>query len=448
MALLKRCVAVGLSAAMLVSLAGCGGQAQQPTGAPTAKETPAATEVPAAQDDTKPAEKVTIVFARGMDSTKASNNIVEAFNASNPNIQVKFQEMPSDSGQQHDQYVTAFSAGGSEYDVFDADVIWPAEFAQAGYALALDSYIQRDGINMADYMEGQVSALKFKGKMWGMPKFTDGGLLFYRTDIVDKAPGTWDELMEMAKANKGKEGTEFGFVFQAKQYEGLVCNAMEYIAAYGGQVVDGDGNVTIDSPETIKGVQKYIDIVKSDFVPNNVTTFTEPESHTAFMEGKSVFIRNWPYQWNLGNDPENSKIAGKFAIAPLPKGDARSAATLGGWVSMINKNSKNPDAAWELLKFMNGAEGQKISAMDGGLSPTYLPLYNDADVIAKNPHFGDKGFVDGLKAAVPRPVSPIYPKLSEVMQIEISKALAGEQTAEQAVKNMDAQMKAAVADAQ
>jgi multiple sugar transport system substrate-binding protein len=442
---IKSILSIMLVLAMMLSLAACGAKPVAPV---NPEQSPSKSNEPVASNEAPAAELIEITYARGVDNTQANGKIVEAFNKKfEGKYKVNFVEMPNDTGKQHDQYVTSFAAGGTEYDIFDADCIWPAEFAQADYALALDKYIQRDGINLDDYMPGPVAAATFKGKLWAMPRFIDAGMLFYRKDIVDKAPTTYDELIELAKANKGQGGTEFGFVTQAKQYEGMVCNAVEYIAAYGGAVVDGDGNITINSPETIKGLQKFVDIIRSEYVPNNVTTFMETESCTTFIEGKSVFIRNWPYQWSMGQDPSQSKIVDKVAIAPLPKGDARSAACLGGWLAMINKNTKNPDAAWEFLKFLAGPEGQKIAAIDGGLSPTLLALYKDADVVAKNPHFGDEGFVNGLIAAVPRPVSPIWPKLSEIMQIEISKALAGDQTVEAAVSNMDTQMKAAVADA-
>ncbi len=445
---LKKALALVLAVAMILALGACGTKPAAPVDSKTPEASQSATPEASSTAPTPAPEAVEIVYARGVDNTQANGKIVEAFNKKNEGkIKVKFVEMPSDTGKQHDQYVTSFAAGGSEYDVVDIDVIWPAEFAQADYSLPLDKYVARDGINLNDYMAGPVAAATFKGKLWAMPKFIDAGLLFYRTDIASAPPATWDELIKAAKENKGKEGTKFGYLMQAKQYEGLVCNAIEFIVAYGGAVVDGDGNITINSPETIKGLKKMAEIVQSDFVPNNIATFTEPESHTAFIEGQSVFIRNWPYQWSLGQDAAQSKIVGKLAIAPLPKGDVRSAACLGGWMTMINKNSKNPDAAWELLKFIAGPEGQKITAVDGGGAPTYIPLYSDPDVVAKNPHFGDTGFVEGMKAAIPRPVSPIYPKLSEIMQIEISKALAGQQSIEDAVKNMDEQMKAAVADA-
>jgi multiple sugar transport system substrate-binding protein len=394
----------------------------------------------------KAGEVVKIVYARGQDSTKATEKLIEAFEKSHPNIDVELREMPADTGKQHDAYVTMLNAKSSEIDVMDLDVIWPAEFAQAGYTLPLDRFIEKDGIDLSKYNQGALAAGNFNGKQWAMPKFIDAGMLFYRTDLVskDQVPKTWDELLKKAKELKGQGGTKFGYLMQAKQYEGLVCNAVEFIASYGGQIVDKNGNVVINSPEAIKGLKKMVEIVRSDIVPSNVTTFTEPESHTAFIEGQAPFIRNWPYQYALANDPEQSKIVGKVGVAPLPAGDKGSAAALGGWMTAINKYSKHPKEAWEFVKFMTGPEGQKISAIYGGLAPTLPELFKDKEVLKANPFFAEEGFVNALNAAVPRPVVPNYPEISEIIQINVSKALAGELTVEQAVANMEKEMKAAM----
>lgn len=185
-----------------------------------------------------------------------------------------------------------------------------------------------------------------------------------------------------------------------------------------------------------------VEIATSDVVPSNITTFTEPESHTAFIEGQSPFIRNWPYQYALANDPEQSKIVDKVGVAPLPAGDKGSAAALGGWMTAINAYSKNKEAAWEFVKFMTGPEGQKISAIYGGLAPTLPELFKDEEVLKANPFFAEQGFVDGLNAAVPRPVVPNYPEVSEIIQINVSKAIAGQITVEEAVANMEKEIKA------
>ncbi|WP_139492387.1 ABC transporter substrate-binding protein [Brevibacillus dissolubilis] len=430
----KKIATAGLGLTMAVSITGCGNNADQPQqgqGNQPAAETPAG-------------ETVELIYARGKDQTGATTKLVEEFQKLHPNIKVSFREMPSDTGQNHDQLVTMFSAQSSEIDVFDLDVIWPAEFAQAGYLLPLDRLIEQDGVKMDDYIKGAVAAGNFNGQQWAMPKFIDTGLLFYRSDLVPNPPKTWDELIALSKENKGKGGTKYGYIMQAKQYEGLVCNFIEFSAAYGGKILDEQGNVTINSPGTIKGLTKMTEIVKSDFVPKNITTYTEIESDATYLEGESVFLRNWPYHFAIANDKEKSKVVGNVKVAPLPAGDAGSAATLGGWMSGINKFSKHPKEAWEFLKFMTAAEGQKITAVQGGSAPTFLPLYEDKDVQGASPLFANKDFVNGISAAVPRPVSPVYPKISDIIQIEVSKVLAGQQAPEAAVQAMEAKIKEAV----
>jgi multiple sugar transport system substrate-binding protein len=417
---------------MVCSLAACGGGGNSATAPSTNAPTSSANS----------GDQVEITYARGKDVTKATEQLVKDFEAKHPNIKVKFREMPADTGQSHDQYVTMFNTGSSDVDVFEMDVIWPAEFAQAGYLEPLDAFIKADNVNLKDYIQGAVDAASFNGKQWALPRYIDTGLLFYRKDIIDKPPATWEELIAASKTAKGKNGTKYAYLMQAKQYEGLVCNAIEFITSYGGSILDDKGNIVVNSPQTIKGLEVMKQIVSSDFVPSNITTYTETEAHTGFINGDAAFIRNWPYQFALAEDKTQSKIVGNVGVAPLPKGDVRAAAALGGWMNAINKNSKHKKEAWEFLKYITSAEGEKTAAIIGGSAPTLLAVYNDAEVKAKNPIFADPGFVAGISAAVPRPVSPVYPKLSDIMQTEISKFLANQQSAQVTVKNMEDKMKA------
>ncbi|PPA69798.1 ABC transporter substrate-binding protein [Jeotgalibacillus proteolyticus] len=391
-------------------------------------------------------EQVEIVYAAGVDVTGATPALIEAFEEANPNITVTYREMPADTGASHDQYVTSFSAQESEIDVFDADVIWPAEFAQAQYALELDRFIEADGINMDEYFPGTVASGNFNGRQYAMPKFTDAGLLYYRTDLVDTPPQTWDELFDMASELNGEGDTQFGYLMQANQYEGMVCNAVEFIAAYGGGVIDENNQVIVNSPETVAGIQKMVDFVQSDFVPSNILSFQETETNNAWVGGQAVFARNWPYMQATSNDEEASEVAGNVGFAVLPAGDGGNAATLGGWMTMINRYSEHQEAAWEFVKFMSGPEGQKISATVGGRAPTLEALYEDPEVQDAAALFSNEEFVATLQNAVPRPVSPIYPQISDIMQVELSRALAGEITPEQAAENMQTKIEAAMAE--
>ncbi|MBP2079429.1 ABC transporter substrate-binding protein [Oceanobacillus polygoni] len=391
-------------------------------------------------------EPVTIVYARGVDTTPGTEAVIEAFEEKFPHIKVEQREMPADTGQSHDQYVTLLSSQSSEIDVFNADVIWPAEFAQANYVLELDRFIEKDGINMDEYFPGTVAAANFNGKQWAMPQYTDAGVFYYRTDIVDEPPATWDELIEMATELKGENGTTHGYLMQAAQYEGLITNAIEFIASYGGEVVDENNNVVVDSPETIKALDKMKEIVTSDFVPKNIVNFMEIETENAWIEGNAVFARNWPYMMASSNDEERSEIVDNVEMSRLPAGDEGTAASLGGWMTMINRYSEHPEAAWEFVKFISGPEGQKISALKGGRAPTLNALYDDSEVQGVSELFANPEFREVLQSAVPRPVSPIYPEVSDIMQIEISKVLTGDQSSEEAAKNMQEKIEAAMAE--
>ncbi|RKQ32509.1 extracellular solute-binding protein [Oceanobacillus halophilus] len=430
---IKKLLFTAMFIGLIVALAACGSESGDDSSSESTSGDGAS--------DTE--EQVTITYARSNDVTPSTEKLIEKFEETHPNITIELREMPSSTSESHDQYVTIFSSQSSEIDVFDADVVWTAEFAQADYVMELDRFIEESEVNMDEYFPGPVDAVTYNNRIWAMPKFSDAGLLYYRTDLVENAPETWDDMIAMAEEAAGKEGTEFGFAMQANQYEGLVVNALEYISAYGGQILDENGEVVIDSPESVKGLEKMVEIAQSDITPNNVLNFSETETETAFLEGKTVFARNWPYMSNTAEDEERSKVAGNVGYAVLPAGDDGSASTLGGWTAMISRYSEHPAEAWEFLQFMTGEEGQIISAVEGARAPTLEALYDLDEVKEAAPLFAMEEFVASLQNAVSRPVSPIYPELSDIMQIELSKALAGEITAEEAVQNMQAKMTAA-----
>ena len=354
--------------------------------------------------------------------------------------------MPSNVTSQHDYYVTSLNAHSSELDIIDCDVVWPAEFAQAEYLVPLDNFIEAGKLDLDMYYKGALEAGRFKGKQWTLPRMIDLGLLFYRTDLVPEnaVPKTWEQLYVLAANLKKSNKCDFGYLLQAKQSESLICNAVEFIGAYGGRVVDENGNVCINSKETRKGLEMLKKLVNADFVPQNIMTFEEDQGDNAFIQGQAAFLRNWPYEYGSANDHERSRIVGKVGVAPLPAGDVRSAASLGGWTTGISNYSKHKKEAWEFLKFLCGMEGQKIAALEISYAPTIKSLYKDKDVLKANPFFGLKGFTDALDSAIARPVVEDYSRVSDIMQINISKAISGEISIEEAVATMDKQLKEAL----
>lgn len=389
-------------------------------------------------------EQTVINMFYGTDPSGALAQIIAAFEEAYPQYKVNWIEAPASQDTSHDMLVTSLAAGESIYDVFSCNVIWPAEFSQAGYCLAIDRFLENGTIDLEQYSQGYVDAYTFQGKMWGMPWYGNVGQLYYRTDIIDTPPTTWEELIDMSKAHIGEGGATVGYVMQAAQYEGLVCNALEFIGSYGGTVVDGNGNITINNDGVRNALTMMKQIVDAGIVPENFSAFMENECQNMFSNGEAIFMRTWPGYYATATNPEASKVADNVGVTVLPAGDAGSAATLGGWGWMINSNSEHPQAAWDFIQFVAGPEGQKINALVASQPPTYMALYDDADVLAANPHFANMR--ESLLAAVARPVSPIYTALSEIMQINISNVLLGNATVDEAVATMEQQMNEKLAE--
>lgn len=364
---------------------------------------------------------------------------LDRFMKANPDIKVSVMPMPNSSTERHDLYVTYLAAGEKEPTVLMLDVIWPAEFAPYLEDLTNDrAYFELD-----KFLPGTVKSATVNGRIVAIPWFTDAGLLYYRKDLLEKygfknPPKTWDELVKIAKTITAKEKNMYGFVWQGARYEGLVCDFMEYLISFGGDVLDEAGNVVINSPAAVKALQFMVDLIyKENVSPRAVTTYMEEEARRVFQNGQAVFMRNWPYAWSLLNDPKESKVAGKVGVAPLPAGPAgRSAATLGGWMLGINKNAtpEEKEAAKKLIKFLTSYEEQLYKAVNAGQNPTREAVYKDAQLKKAAPFMVELYGV--FINAEPRPRTAKYSELSDVMQKYIHAALTQQMTAQKAIEEM------------
>lgn len=350
-------------------------------------------------------------------------------------------EMPADTGQYFDLMRTEFQAGGGDIDVITGDVIWPASFAAQGWIVDLSDRFPEE--ERKKFLDGPVQANTYDGKVWGVPWYTDAGLLYYRKDLLEQSgfsepPKTWDELKAMALKTKQDTGIKYGFVFQGANYEGGVVDGLEYIYSHGGQVLDPNdaSKVIIDSPESVAGLTTQRSMIADGVAPEAVANFTESESSSAFLNGDAVFCRDWSYIYALAGDPESSSIKqGQIGVAPLPAAEGgKSVSGLGGWSFYINSTSDEQDAAWEFIRFATSAEQQKILAMEEGLGPTRKELYKDQEVLNKLPvaELGREAFEN----AQPRPKSPYYGDMSFEMAEQFNASLKGEVSPEQAIKTL------------
>ena len=322
------------------------------------------------------------------------------------------------------------------------DIIWPPEFGANGWTVPLDS--KWPASDRANYLPGPLQGCTYNGKLWAAPARTDAGLIYYRTDLVKTPPNTWDELTSMSKSLAPSKA-KFGYLWQGAQYEGLVCDFCEVLYGYGGNVLDPNNpkSVTVNSSAGQQALTQMVNWVGT-ISPAAVTTYKEEDARSSWQNGDSAFMRNWPYAYALGNDPKTSKIAGKFDVHPMLYGGSNTTghSNLGGWQYGINAYSKNPDAAWKFIQHMLSPASQKVFAIQLSLFATLKSIYTDPDVLKANPFFGKMQPV--FASALPRPVSPFYPDITNAIQQRVHSALTKQSNVTDALSGLQSDLQAIV----
>lgn len=441
-------LSLSLLLAFSLFLAACGGEADPPADAPAdapAVEQPA--DPAPADPDPAPADDEQIVLSIfagnvGME-LELSQRAAEAYMAQNPNVTVRIIDTPDFVEDRLGVYLQLFEARSSQGDVFQIDVIWPGDLEE--HFVDLYEYGAADIVG--DHFPAIVENNTVDGRLIGIPWFTDAGLLYFRTDLLEKygydgPPATWDELEEMAQTIQDGERAEgnqdfWGFVWQGNAYEGLTCDALEWIASNdGGTIVSPEGVITINNPNAAAIIDQAAGWVGT-ISPPGVTGYGEEESRAVWQAGNAAFMRNWPYAYSLGQ-AEDSAIAGLFDVAPLPAGIGSPAATLGGWQLAVSRYSNHPQQAADLAFFMASYEQQKIRAVEGSLNPTIMSLYEDEDVLAANPFFGS--LYDVFINAVARPstvTAPQYAATSSLFFNAVHSVLTGNTDATSAFEELE-----------
>lgn len=371
-------------------------------------------------------EPVTLVFkhAKLFGDPAAFRGLLDEFERHSPGIRVRDETLPSSSDAQHQFYAINLQARSAAFDVFAADVIWVAGFARAGWLRDLSDLLPAH--ERTAFFQGPMQAVTYRERTYALPWYVDAGLLYYRRDLLERhgraVPRTWAALVDTAQTVTAREPGVRGFVWQGRQYEGLVCNALEYLRSNGGKVFEGE-RVVIDSQANREALRFMVDLVHRYRVsPGSVTTATEEPTRHVFGQARAVFMRNWPYAWTLYDDPA-SRVHGAVGVTVLPHfRGGESAATLGGWQLAVNAASREPDAAARLVAWLGSQQAQKRLALAYGFQPSRIALYEDADLLERQPLLGVLREV--FASARPRPVMPAYVRVSQVLQTEFSAALA------------------------
>lgn len=375
------------------------------------------------------------------------------FAEANPDIKVEWNKVSDVPGETRKLYVTGLTAKSPEPDVFAVDVIWAGEFAQRGWLEPLNGLLSEEAI--AAFNPSLLSASTLDGKAHALPLYADGIHFFYRSDLLDKygleVPTTWEGVMEASKTiTEGEKNPQFyGFVSMWAKIEGLFMNWLAFTNGNGGGFYDADGNVAVNQSANIEATQFMVDLLHEHrYAPDSILNMRPDDARTLFQQGRAAFlmVQDFVYAPLAADD---SPVAGKFDFTRVPYFDGQEDAnstTMGGWFLGINPNSEKKEAAATFLEFFTAYDQQLAAAVEDNRAPTIPAVYADAamgsaEILAK--------FGKNYDFGVVRPSATTgsnYPKVSEIMQLEVTNALHRKKSVEEALNDAQAQIEQVLAE--
>jgi multiple sugar transport system substrate-binding protein len=426
------------AAALLLGLAaaGCGGDDDGGGSASTGGgESQQVKNAKAIDLDSMNGAKGRVTYCTGKDTTGETKEWSKRFNAKYKaqGLSVRIFEFPASADEQRNQFVQRQEARAADCDVFRSDVIWTAEFASQGWLYDMTPYVER----IKDrFIQSSLETATYDGRIWGVPSYTNAALLYYRKDKVQSVPATWQDLYDQAAQGDG-------IVFQGAAYEGLTCDWLELAFAAGGSVLSDDGKkATIDSPQNVAATKLMVDAVKRGAAPRAVATYMEPESLAAWQSGRYAFMRNWPYAYALSQDTD--RLKGKFEVAPLPAYEgAGRASILGGGNSVVSVYSKNPGGALAVVDFLASQDWQTTLTAEFSQMSPMKATYDQPEVQKAIPFHAE--IRKAIEQARARPVSPVYPQISQAIYDNVNDAIAGRASPEDAMKRAQTAIEKALA---
>jgi len=337
-------------------------------------------------------------------------------------------------------------SGAEVPDVYAVDTIWPGILADG--LIDLKQYVSAEGI--AEHFPKLIANYTVNGKLVALPYNVSAGTLFYRVDLLREygyraPPETWQELETMARRIQGGERAKgnkdfWGFVWEGAPSEALTCNALEWQASEGGgTILDESGHVTVDNSGTIRAWSKAASWVGS-ISPPGATAYKEWDAFNIWQAGNAAFMRNWTGNYVQAR-AENSPTRDRFNIAPLPRGSAGTAATLGGKGFGVSRYSRHPREAAMLVRFLCGRDEQARRCLKSAEAPSIPALYKDADVLAANPYFSRvHRLFERVTLRPSVPAGKMYPEVSRAYFEAVHSVLSKRQSAEEAARDLQRQL--------
>ena len=442
---------VGIAGA--VALAGCSSSA---TSSPGTGSTGTSTGAPAGGTSSAPGNATSGTITWSANPINPGGHdvrqvLISDFEKQYPNIHVNLVSAPNNTDTYRAQLTTQISGGASTPDVYNGDVIWPAQFAAHQLAVPLSDYLPASYWNQ--FASGLVQGASYKGKVYGSPLFEDQGFMYYRKDLLAKEglqpPTTWEQVQSDAVKLKNAGLVKYGFVWQGASYEGLTCNFMEYLTSAGGTATNSDyTKASLDSPQSVKAVTFMRSLITSGATPAAVSTFQEAQSMSIFAAGDAGFLRNWDYAYSNATTPATGKLtASQVGVEPMPAFAGQPTpgySNIGGWNMYINPHSKNINLDLTFIKYLASPEAQTILATKYSEIPTTTVVRNSPQVKALNPVLA----IISETKLVPRPAgTPNYPALSTAIYTNVNAVLAGSASPSAAMSAAQSQANTALSSA-
>jgi trehalose/maltose transport system substrate-binding protein len=371
---------------------------------------------------------------------KATQDAIKIFEKENPKIKVNITRTPTDSTTDStlQYFLQLFEAKSGDMDVLILDAPWA--YSLASNLVDLTPYVTKDRLD--EYLPVLLNCFIDNKKIVALPWYSDVGLIYYRKDLLKKykleIPKTWAELTKAAyiiqneERNAGK--IDFvGFVWQGKAYEGLTCDAVEWVGSNNGGTFINDKKVTIDNPNAIQALRMATNWIDS-ISPKGVLDMNEQSSYYVFGAGQAAFIRSWPYLYKVLETP-GSAVKDKIGVTVIPAGPkGKSACVIGAWGIGVNKYTKHEKEAVELTLFLTSKRVQKLRAVAAGNAPNIMSLYKDKEVLKKNPEF--KVVYEGLINGITRPHDRKYNQITKAIYTEVYSILKKDISVEDGVNNL------------
>lgn len=373
------------------------------------------------------------VFVSSQHQPEVWREVFDAYEAQTPGVKVTIQTGGNTSEAQAQYLNTVMSARDSTLDVLMLDVIRPAQYAAAGWTVPFNDLLGDPDEALAPYLPAYAAANIVDGDVVALPAFADAMFLYYRADLLEKhgvePPTTWPELIEAAKtvlAGENNPGLQ-GISFQGKAIEGAVCTFLLPYWSQGKEFTE-DGKLSFDRDAAVASLALWKNLVDEGVAKANIAEVATDDTRKEFQAGNVVFAINWSYAWK-SFQVEDSPVKGKVAVAGIPSvpgGESRTC--LGGWEWGVSAYSEQTEAAQKLVQYLSGPETSEYMAINGALLPVYAELFTDPDVTAAAPWFADA--LAAVETAKPRPVTPRYNEVSDVVRTTVNAVLAGSTTPE------------------